>query len=289
MLSTPPDFESNVAPESPTSPAVNATVNSGANPAAKPIAAGPVAPSSTTIPPNKPPDASPNIDAAGAVPDAESLADEAAKSAVDDEDDLPQFRLIDPALIYLILLGVTVLGLNALVPDVRYTVLWTILIIVGLLALLFDALEVEIPTAQDMGWGIGYGLIVGVPLLVIALPQLQRTSLTLFDRSSETLAFQALVMVMPAAESLFFRGAMQPTRGLLFTAIAASIWSMILLFPQLHVMELPLVAAVIGFMFIVLNLLYSYVKRRFGLFASWTCQVTINVLLLFVVRYIQLS
>ena len=221
--------------------------------------------------------------------DVDSLSDVPDALALNEDEELPQFRPIDPALIYLVLLGVTVLGLNSLTPDVRYTALWTILIVAGLMSLLFDALEVEIPTAQDMGWGVGYGLLVGVPLLIIALPQLQRTSLALFDQTSQTLAFQALVLVMPAAESLFFRGAMQPTRGLLFTAIAASVWSMILFFPQLHVMEVPLVAAVIGFMFVVLSLLYSYVKRRFGLFASWTCQVTINVLMLFVVRYIQLS
>lgn len=255
MLSLPPDLDSNATPDASTSPKT-------ADPAPQPAAAPP----SVDLPP-----------------------DVAEVSITESDDDLPPFRPIDPALIYLVLLGVTVLGLNSLAPDVRYTVLWTILIIVGQLALLFDALEVEIPTAQDMAWGVGYGVLVGVPLLVIALPQLQRTSLTLFDRTSETLAFQSLVLLMPAAESLFFRGAMQPTRGLLFTAFAASIWSMIVFFPQLHVMEFPLVAAVIGFMFIVLSLLYSYVKRRFGLFASWTCQVTINLLLLFVVRYIQLS
>ena len=260
MLSTPPDFGSNAAPE----------------PAATP-------PPKTSAP-------AAGSEAASGAHEIGARSDEAEEvPTASDEDELPQIRPIDPALIYLILLGVTVLGLNSIAPDVRFTALWTILIIVGLLAILFDALEVEIPTAQDMGWGVGYGLLVGVPLLVIALPQLQRTSLALFDRNSQTLAFQALVLVMPAAESLFLRGAMQPTRGLLFTAMAASIWSMILFFPQLHVMEVPLVAAVIGFMFVVLSLLYSYVKRRFGLFASWTCQVTINVLLLFVVRFIQLS
>ncbi|MHB8626271.1 MAG: hypothetical protein ACYDBJ_14130 [Aggregatilineales bacterium] len=267
MLSLPPDLESNATPDSP------------ADPAARPIAP----------PPPKTADTTPKAQPAVVPPLVDSSTDVVDAPITENDDEPSAFRPIDPALIYLILLGVTVLGLNPLAPDVRYTALWTILIVVALLAMLFDALEVEIPTAQDMAWGVGYGLLVGVPLLVIALPQLQRTSLTLFDRTSETLAFQSLVLIMPAAESLFFRGAMQPTRGLLFTAIAASIWSMIVFFPQLHVTEFPLVAAVIGFMFVVLNLLYSYVKRRFGLFASWTCQITINVLLLFVIRFIQLS
>ena len=179
-----------------------------------------------------------------------------------------------------------VLGLGGLEPVVRYTVLWTILIAVAIMALLFDNLEVEIPTAPDMTWGIGYGFILGLPLLIIALPQLQHTSILLFDRTADTLAFQSLAIIMPTAESLFFRGAMQPTRGLLFTALAGSAWSILLFFPQLHVVEAPLVAIVIGFAFVVLNFLYSYIKRRFGLFASWTCQITINVLLLFICRFI---
>ena len=201
-------------------------------------------------------------------------------------DVLPRSRPIEPALVYLILLAVMVLGLGGLAPAVRYTALWTILIGMAILAMLFDNLEVEIPTAPDMAWGIGYGVILGLPLLIIALPQLQHTSLLLFDRTSDTLAFQSLAIVMPTAESLFFRGALQPTRGLLFAALAGSAWSMLLFFPQLHVVEAPLVAIVIGFAFVVLNFLYSYIKRRFGLFASWACQITITVLLLFVCRFL---
>ncbi len=204
----------------------------------------------------------------------------------DSEDDLPVRRPIDPALIWLIVAAATLLGLGSVVPDVRYTALWTALIVIAILAILFDTLEIEIPTASDMAWGIGYGLLLGVPLVAIALPQLKRTSLAMFENTSESFVFQSLVLIMPTAESLFFRGAMQPTRGLLFTALAASAWSMLLFFPQLHVIEFPLVAVVIGFVFVVLNFVYSYLKRRFGLFASWTCQITVNVLVLFAVRYL---
>lgn len=213
-------------------------------------------------------------------------SDLAEPAEIDTADSIPHTRPIDPALVYIILLVVMVLGLGGLAPELRYTALWTTLIVVAVLAMLFDNLEVEIPTAPDMAWGIGYGLILGLPLLVIALPQLRHTSLLLFEQGADTLAFQSLVMVMPTAEALFFRGAVQPTRGLLFTALAGSAWSMLLFFPQLHVVEAPLVALVIGFAFIVLNFLYSYIKRRFGLFASWTCQITVNLLLLFICRFL---
>jgi hypothetical protein len=244
-------------------------------------------PVSRAVPP--PVEPKPTIKPPVTSPSARSapIIEEPAEAEVlDAVDVLPHSRPIEPALIYLILLAVMVLGLGGLAPAVRYTALWAVLIVVAIMAMLFDNLEVEIPTAPDMTWGIGYGLILGLPLLVIALPQLKHTSLLLFDQTADTLAFQSLAIIMPTAETLFFRGAMQPTRGLLFTALAGSAWSILMFFPQLHVVEAPLVAVVIGFAFVVLNFLYSYIKRRFGLFASWTCQITITVLLLFVCRFL---
>ncbi len=212
-------------------------------------------------------------------------ADIAPRKPASADDDLPHQHPIDPALIFLVLVGVTVLGLGGIAPDIRYTLLWSVLIIAGILAILFDHLEVEIPNANDMLWGIGFGALIGVPLMLIAAAQLQRTTLAMFENSAPAFVFQSLALAMPAGETLFFRGALQPTRGLLFTAIAGSVWSVILFFPQLHVTEVPLVAAVIGFAFVVINFAYSYIKLRFGLFAAWTCQMTINLLLLFAVRF----
>lgn len=219
-----------------------------------------------------------------AVPPADN--ESGIKAPVTDDDDIPATRPVDPALLLLILFGVIVLGLRSLAPDVRYTAVWTVLIIIGVISILLDHLEVEIPNGTDMLWGISFGAIIGVPLLLIATPQLQRTSAAMFGRASDAYVFQSLALVMPAGETLFFRGAMQPTRGWLFTALAASIWSVIVFFPQLQVMEFPLVAAVIGFFFIVINFAYSYIKLRFGLFASWTCQIIVNLILLFATRYL---
>jgi membrane protease YdiL (CAAX protease family) len=217
---------------------------------------------------------------------AESIDAPAVTSSTteDDDDTLPAERPVDPALLYLIMLGVTVLGLRTLQPDVRFTFAWIILIVLGIVSILLDHLEVEIPTGGDMLWGVSFGLIIGVPLLVIATPQLQRTSQSLFANTSDAFVLQSLVLAMPAAETLFFRGALQPTRGVLFTVGAATVWSIVLFFPLLQVTEFPLVAAVIGFFFVVINFAYSYLKLRFGLFSAWTCQITINLILLFVIR-----
>ncbi len=98
--------------------------------------------------------------------------------------------------------------------------------------------------------------------------------------------FQALVFTMPLAETLFFRGAFQAARGIVFTTFAAGLWSIILFFPQLEVLKFPFVAVVIGLAFLFINFLYSYVRNRFGLFASWTCQIAVNLLVLFAARFI---
>jgi len=106
----------------------------------------------------------------------DETARDTEKASISEEDDSDEIvnRPFDPALVWIVVVAATIIGLGGLAPDVRYTTLWTILIVVAVLAILFDRLEVEIPTASDMAWGVGYGLLLGVPVVVIALPQLQR-------------------------------------------------------------------------------------------------------------------
>jgi hypothetical protein len=103
---------------------------------------------------------------------------------------------------------------------------------------------------------------------------------------SQVAVFQALAFTMPMAETLFFRGSLQSARSPIFTGIAAGIWTMALFFPQSDLFRFPLVAVVIGLCFLFINFLYSYLRHRFGLFAAWTCQIAVNLLLLFAARLI---
>ena len=66
----------------------------------------------------------------------------------------------------------------------------------------------------------------------------------------------------------------------------ASIWSIVLFFPALDVVKAPFVAIVIGLAFVFINFLYSYTRNRFGFFASWTCQIMMNLIILFATRYV---
>ena len=90
-----------------------------------------------------------------------------------------------------------------------------------------------------------------------------------------------LVFVMPLAETLFFRGFMQQNRSFWLVGILSSVWSLVLFIPMLEVGRYPLVAVIIAVALITINLLYSYMRDRSGLAAAWVCQITINLVLLF--------
>ncbi len=198
----------------------------------------------------------------------------------------PTPRAIDPAFVYMIFIVVTVLGLSKLAVDVRYTLVWTVLSIVAVLAVIIDKVEIESLTMSNLLIGLGFGALVGVPFLAIGAPQLQRVSFSIFGDAGETTIFQMLAFTMPLAETLYFRGAFQAARGPIFTAMAAGVWSIVLFFPQLDVLKFPLVAVVIGLVLLFANFLYSYLRERFGIYASWSCQIAVNLLLLFVARFV---
>ncbi len=203
--------------------------------------------------------------------------------AVDEESEGPH-RTIDPAFVYIVLAIMALIGLNNVPVDMRYTLVWTLLTVIGVASVVVDRVAIEPPTLRNLLIGFGFGVLVGVPLLAVGIFQLKDISLKIFGKTSEALVFQTLVFTMPLAETLFFRGAMQAARSPIFTSIAAGIWTMVLFFPQLDLAKYPLVAAVIGLCFLFANFLYSYLRHRFGLFAAWTCQIAVNLLLLFAAR-----
>jgi hypothetical protein len=83
---------------------------------------------------------------------------------------------------------------------------------------------------------------------------------------------------------LFFRGAMQRVHPIPVVALLASVWSMLMFFPNLGLGETPAVGVVFGTALVLLNFLYSYVNFRYGLAASFFCQISAGTLLLLVPR-----
>lgn len=202
---------------------------------------------------------------------------------IEEESEGPH-RTIDPAFVTIVLVIMAVIGLSNVPVDIRYTLLWVLLTVIGMASILIDKVTIEPPTLRNLLAGFAFGALVGIPLLAVGVFQLKDISLKIFGRTSEAAVFQALAFTMPMAETLFFRGALQSARSPIFTGIAAGIWTMALFFPQSDLYKYPLVAVVIGLCFLFVNFLYSYLRHRFGLFAAWTCQIAVNLLLLFAAR-----
>jgi membrane protease YdiL (CAAX protease family) len=175
------------------------------------------------------------------------------------------------------------LGLGTLFLSVedRYTVLWAALFLLGGAARLTAPRTP--PSAREPGglfWGVGVGLVFSLPLLILTGRGLAETVSVLFPDYTRAALFQTLVFAMPLGETLFFRGAIQERHGFAAGVAAAALSSLLLFWPAASGTPVYLFAGLIfsG----VLAGVYSYVHSRYGLIAAYTCQVTANVMLLFI-------
>ena len=190
----------------------------------------------------------------------------------------------DPVFGYLIAIALSI-GLMPLIPTdpaLRYTLVWGVMAGFGVLAwLLGNGGRIWTETPENLGWGIIFGLILGVPFVIFGGSTLQQTAQRIFIgmKPGETLAF--LIFVMPTAETLFFRGVLQETRRFLIVGVLGTIWSILVFFPMIDAGRYPAVAIIIGTALLVMNLMYGYVRQRNGLAAAWLCQIVANLILLF--------
>ena len=119
----------------------------------------------------------------------------------------------DPAFGFLLALAMCI-GLIPLInngnADLRYTIAWGVLAGVGVLSWLLGSLErIEQEVPENLGWGIGFGILVGAPFLLFGGSILQTAVRDIFPDYSAGTVLAYLVFVMPLAETLFFRGLLQ--------------------------------------------------------------------------------
>jgi len=193
---------------------------------------------------------------------------------------------VEPGIQFEPLLGLAfylALGLGTLFLSIedRYTVLWVALFLLGGAAWLAEA-RPPLAAREPGGlfWGLGVGLVFSLPLLILTGRGLADTVNVLFPDYSRAALFQTLVFAMPLGETLFFRGAIQGRHGFAAGVAAAAASSLLLFWPAASGAPVYLFAGLIfsG----VLAGVYGYVNSRYGLAASYTCQVTANVMLLFI-------
>lgn len=195
---------------------------------------------------------------------------------------------LDPVFGYIMAMALSV-GLTPVQTNLRYILLWSFLAVMGGMAfVLGSGIRMKVTDPGDLLWGIGLGLFTGGALMLVGFDTLATASERLFSAGQadsklfDTWVFQATVFVMPIAESLFFRGAMQRVHPVPVVAILASLWSVLMFFPNLGMGKTPAVGLVFGTALVLLNFLYSYVNWRHGLAASFFCQIGAGTLLLLV-------
>jgi membrane protease YdiL (CAAX protease family) len=194
---------------------------------------------------------------------------------------------------YLIAIALAV-GLTPLLPanaDMRYTIIWALMAGFGVLAWLLGGMtRIEQESPEDLAWGVIFGLIIGAPLLLIG-GSILATSVGLLFRSSiegtilpmpPGVVLAYLIFAQPLAETLFFRGVLQETRPFWLVAILSTVWSLVLFAPMLDLANYPGVGILVGVALVLMNVMYSYVRDRNGLAAAWLCQITVNIVLLFI-------
>jgi hypothetical protein len=222
-----------------------------------------------------------------ALPDP--AASDAAPDAPADHEGRTPYRgeRNDPIFGYLIAVAVS-LGTAPFLPegaDLRYTLAWGTLAAFGVLAwLLGTGSPIGEERPENLGWGLVLGVILSAPLLGFASAPLTGLAKRLFLDVGLGVGTVAafVVFVWPLGETLFFRGLMQQAFPWWAVVGLATLWNLILFFPLLDVGNFPAPAALTVVILLMQNVLYSYVRARNGLAATWFTQITCNVLLLVV-------
>jgi hypothetical protein len=199
----------------------------------------------------------------------------------------------DPTFGFLVATALNV-GLTPLIPangDLRLVLVWGVLAFFGVLAwLLGNTTRIDEEEPENLSWGIIFGLIVSIPMLLMGGETLTTTVQLIFQTSINDVLITLprgailalLVFVMPLSETLFFRGIMQMNRPFWLVGLMASVWSILLFFPAINVGAFPFVAVIIGTALVLMNMIYGYVRQRNGLAAAWLCQIIVNIVVLFV-------
>jgi hypothetical protein len=199
-------------------------------------------------------------------------------------------REVDPLVTYLVIIALSI-GISPLGAIMRYTLLWTLMSVLGAVAYLLGGVErMREAKLDDLFWGVIFGFFTSFPFLIVFGTALKTVSIRMFDVDGtpstvmDTWVFMATAFVVPFCETLYFRGGMQGVRSILLTSLLATLWSAVLFFPHMELGGRAVIGAILLIVFSLLNFMYSYVQFRNGLAAAWLCQVLSYTLLWFFPR-----
>jgi len=168
----------------------------------------------------------------------------------------------------------------------RYALAWGALAGVSVLSWLLGSMErIGQERPDNLGWGLLYGVLLGIPFLVfLGQHVLAPATEQLFPAMTAGSLLAFLVFVMPIAETLFFRGLLQGLLQFWIVGLLATLWNIVLFFPVMWgaITDYQVIALVIVILLLTMNLLYVYVRKRNGLAAAWICQIVTNLIILYI-------
>lgn len=126
--------------------------------------------------------------------------------------------------------------------------------------------------------GAVVGLVVSLPVAVLARDFLLVTSQRLFPVHTVSALVWGLVLVMAPVEAVYFRGLLQAEKGLWTGVLLYAAAGAIYFLPSTLGEYLPVLAALVAGM-ALLGFVYGYVRTLYGLAASVACQAVAHSVL----------
>ncbi|MBN1401180.1 MAG: hypothetical protein JXA74_10110 [Anaerolineae bacterium] len=173
----------------------------------------------------------------------------------------------DAYLLYLIYV-VVALGTLVLEQVVRQAVLWTLLMLMGIVYRGHHVGRAEF-SLRSLMRGALLGLAISLPILVLLQGQLYLFFGRLFDGADAVPLFYQACFVDAPAEGCFFRGIVQPQKGLPLAVGLAAVAGLLFYAPRLDLLAALVLAAGTA----ALAALLGYVRDQHGLAASVACHV----------------
>jgi hypothetical protein len=178
--------------------------------------------------------------------------------------------------------GVATWSLN---QPLRLTLLWAVLFVFALVYASGRRMSIAY-SYSDLARGAVAGLLMSGPILLTASGLLLGTSQRLFPVQDTLALFWGVVLLMPAAEALYFRGFLQEERGLWASVLLYAGAGVVYFLPVTWDGHLPVLAILVGGMGL-LGFVYGYLRAMYGLAASAICQVVVHCVLFLVPHLVQ--